>query len=115
MAIAGHVSRHMLERYSHVRMEAKRSAMETLAVSTRMAGCDTSHDTNCVAPNFRPVKLIEKIGGPGRDRSDDLFHAMEQRKSQLADGKGFNSRRSRQNATKTRATNLLPNWIWAEG
>jgi hypothetical protein len=28
MAIAGHVSRRMLERYSHVRMEAKRNAME---------------------------------------------------------------------------------------
>ena len=31
MAIAGHVSRKMLERYSHVRMEAKRAAMETLS------------------------------------------------------------------------------------
>lgn len=41
MAIAGHVSRKMLERYSHVRMEAKRTAMESLAVSTRMAGYDT--------------------------------------------------------------------------
>jgi integrase len=46
MAIAGHVSRRMLERYSHVRMEAKRTAMETLAVSTKTAGYDTSHDTN---------------------------------------------------------------------
>jgi integrase len=36
MAIAGHVSRKMLERYSHVRMEAKRTAMETLANSSRM-------------------------------------------------------------------------------
>jgi len=33
MAIAGHVSRRMLERYSHVRMEAKRNAMEALAAS----------------------------------------------------------------------------------
>lgn len=47
MAIAGHVSRRMLERYSHVRMEAKRRAMETLAASTKSAGYDTSHDTNC--------------------------------------------------------------------
>ena len=46
MAIAGHVSRRMLERYSHVRMEAKRNAMETLAASTRTVGYDTSHDTN---------------------------------------------------------------------
>ena len=55
MAIAGHVSRRMLERYSHVRMEAKRSAMETLATSTKTAGYDTSHDTNVQALKVRPV------------------------------------------------------------
>jgi integrase len=54
MAIAGHVSRKMLERYSHVRMEAKRNAMETLATSTRMAGYDTNHDTNALPLNVRP-------------------------------------------------------------
>jgi len=42
MAIAAHVSRRMLERYSHVRMEAKRKAKETLAMSTRKARYDTS-------------------------------------------------------------------------
>jgi integrase len=55
MAIAGHVSRRMLERYSHVRMEAKRNAMETLAVSTRTGGYDTNRDTNGVAKGTRPV------------------------------------------------------------
>jgi integrase len=55
MAIAGHVSRRMLERYSHVRMEAKRSAMEALAMSTRTEGYDTSHDTKAVAKATRPV------------------------------------------------------------
>jgi integrase len=55
MAIAGHVSRRMLERYSHVRMEAKRKAMETLAVSTKTAGYDTSHDTNVAIARTRPV------------------------------------------------------------
>jgi integrase len=54
MAIAGHVSRRMLERYSHVRMEAKREAMEALAVSTKAAGYDTNHDTNQTgAPTYR--------------------------------------------------------------
>ena len=48
MAIAGHVSRRMLERYSHVRMEAKRNAMEALAASTKTAGYDTNHDTNII-------------------------------------------------------------------
>ena len=55
MAIAGHVSRKMLERYSHVRMEAKRTAMEALAVSTRTAGYDTNHDTNARSASTRPV------------------------------------------------------------
>jgi integrase len=55
MAIAGHVSRRMLERYSHVRMEAKRTAMESLAVSTKMAGYDTNHDTKAVVVGSRPV------------------------------------------------------------
>ncbi len=31
MAIAGHVSRRVLERYSHIRMEAKRVALESLS------------------------------------------------------------------------------------
>jgi integrase len=55
MAIAGHVSRRMLERYSHVRMDAKRTAMEALAVSTKTAGYDTNHDTNDAAVSTRPV------------------------------------------------------------
>jgi len=32
MSIMGHVSRAMLERYSHVRMEAKRTAVEALSL-----------------------------------------------------------------------------------
>lgn len=55
MAIAGHVSRRMLERYSHVRMEAKRKAMEALATSTKTAGYDTKNDTNVESLNTRPV------------------------------------------------------------
>ena len=55
MAIAGHVSRRMLERYSHVRMEAKRTAMEALAVSTKTAGYDTNHDTRALPAGTRPV------------------------------------------------------------
>ena len=55
MAIAGRVSRRMLERYSHVRMEAKCKAMEALATSTKRAGYDTTHDTNVVTATNRPV------------------------------------------------------------
>jgi integrase len=55
MALAGHVSRRMLERYSHVRMEAKRKAVEALGASTRTGGYDTNHDTNALLVNARPV------------------------------------------------------------
>jgi len=55
MAIAGHVSRRMLERYSHVRMEAKRKAMEALAASTKTAGYDSNRDTNSRPVSARPV------------------------------------------------------------
>lgn len=37
MSIAGHVSRAMLSRYSHVRMEAKRRALNEIAVRQRTA------------------------------------------------------------------------------
>ena len=37
MSIAGHVSRAMLSRYSHVRMEAKRRARDEIAVRQRKA------------------------------------------------------------------------------
>ncbi len=50
MAIAGHVSRRILERYGHIRMEAKRKAMESLATSTKTAG----YDTNVTAASTRP-------------------------------------------------------------
>jgi hypothetical protein len=45
----------MLERYSQVGMEAKRTAMEALAKSSKMAGYDTNHDTNALLLNVRPV------------------------------------------------------------
>jgi integrase len=54
MAIAGHVSRKMLERYSRVRLEAKRTAMEVLAKSSRTTGYDTNHDTSDSLVTGRP-------------------------------------------------------------
>ena len=38
MSLAGHVSRAMLSRYSHVRMEAKRRALNGIATRQRAAG-----------------------------------------------------------------------------
>jgi hypothetical protein len=36
-------------------MEAKRSAMEALATSTKTAGYDTNHDPNAMPVSTRPV------------------------------------------------------------
>ena len=44
MAIAGHVSRAMLERYSHIRVEAKRAALEALS-SIKPEGSGTVYGT----------------------------------------------------------------------
>jgi integrase len=55
MAIAGHVSRRMLERYSHVRMEAKRTAMEALTKSSKIGGYDTNHDTSPLPGKTLPI------------------------------------------------------------
>ena len=51
----------MLSRYSHVRMEAKRTAMEALAVSTKTAGYDTNRDTNVVVTSARPSQLRDLV------------------------------------------------------
>jgi len=37
MAIAGHVSRKMIEHYSHIRMEAKRAALDAIAAQPTQA------------------------------------------------------------------------------
>ena len=99
MAIAGHVSRRMLERYIQVRIKAKRSAMDAWRWSTKTAGYDTT--------------VIGEFGGPGRDRTDDLFHAMEFVKPYLIDGKDLNSRMSRQKPPKPAcfATKMLPKCV----
>jgi hypothetical protein len=47
MAIAGHVSRQMLEHYSHVRIELKRKALEGLQTRSASQGKAESYDTNC--------------------------------------------------------------------
>jgi hypothetical protein len=72
MAIAGHVSRKMLEDYSHIRMEAKRRALD--ALSTRL-GRVTSHSTsqNPVSEGVPGSEVIEKAGGDDGARTRDLM------------------------------------------
>jgi len=50
MSLAGHVSRKMLEHYSHVRQDAKRDAVNVLSAkrptTATNRGYDTNNDTN---------------------------------------------------------------------
>ena len=47
MSIAGHVSRAMLSRYSHVRMEAKRRALDEIATRQRKADEKRLKEAEC--------------------------------------------------------------------
>ncbi|HKQ03727.1 MAG TPA: site-specific integrase [Blastocatellia bacterium] len=63
MSIAGHVSRKMLDRYSHIRIEAKRNALE--ALSNRMpGGYGTIHGTmGQSVPTFTDLRSTGAIDG----------------------------------------------------
>ena len=46
MAIAGHVSRKMIEHYSHIRMEAKRTALDAIAAQPLQTVIEASVNQN---------------------------------------------------------------------
>jgi hypothetical protein len=52
------------------------------APSSKRAGHTAPGDCSVSRRSSEFLQVIEMIGGPGRDRTDDLFHAMEAR-SQL--------------------------------
>ena len=78
MSIAGHVSRKMLEHYSHVRLDAKRRALDSLnrtpaaQPKDEPVGYDTKHDTNGVFTETVIPEVIEEYGGRRRDRTGGL-------------------------------------------
>ena len=72
MSIAGHVSQRMLAHYSHVRIEAKRKALDALAVGVKAEGYDTKSDTKPVQSAILSSQRIEKNGGDDETRTRDL-------------------------------------------
>jgi integrase len=70
MALAGHVSRKMLEHYSHVRKEAKREAVNVLSAKRpnkpAKTGYDTNRDTNPPSSEVVPPYVIEGMVGTRR-------------------------------------------------
>ncbi len=49
MSVAGHVSRQMMEHYSHIRLDAKRLAVEALSQRGKTGDDVTNHVTNAVS------------------------------------------------------------------
>ena len=72
MSIAGHVSQQMLAHYSHVRIDAKRTALNALAVGVKTEGYDTNCDTKPVGGAILSSQLIEKNGGDDGTRTRGL-------------------------------------------
>jgi hypothetical protein len=56
MDIAGHVSRQMLARYSHIRMEAKRKALEGIVSKPEPAPLAPQPTEEQKAAKVRPVQ-----------------------------------------------------------
>jgi len=77
MDIAGHVSMRMLRRYSHIQLEAKRTAIQALSNRpqqvTSEGGNVTKHVTKQGEAEMVPGQVIESNGRPERTRTVDLY------------------------------------------
>jgi hypothetical protein len=72
MSIAGHVSQQMLAHYSHVRIEAKRKALDALGVGVKAESYDTNNVTKPVSGAILSLQPTEKIGGDDGTRTRGL-------------------------------------------
>ena len=66
MSVAGHVSRQMLEHYSHIRLDAKRQAVEALSQRGKTGGHVTNHVTNVVTEDL-PETATQRKDWSGRE------------------------------------------------
>ena len=77
MALAGHVSRRLLERYSHLRLEAKIQALEKVLGSRKVEPTRESYVTKNVTKSEEaesvPAEVVENAGRPERARTADLY------------------------------------------
>jgi integrase len=71
MSIAGHVSQRMLAHYSHVRVEAKRKALDALA-STEPSGYVIKQVTKQVEGTILNSQVLERNGGDDGTRTRGL-------------------------------------------
>jgi hypothetical protein len=72
MAIAGHVSPRMLAQYSHVRLDAKRKALDALSGRGSGGSYGTNHGTKQADAPVPYLHLTETNGGDDGTRTRDL-------------------------------------------
>jgi integrase len=72
MSIAGHISPRMLEHYSHIRLAAKRKALDSISGGSLMGGYDTKDDTKPHSQRIPSSHVLEKVGGDDETRTRDL-------------------------------------------
>jgi hypothetical protein len=71
MALAGHVSRGMMERYSHIRMEAKRHTVDNLSGTDFEPGVAQNWAQFFISDKSEEAKLLKRSGEPGRTRTSN--------------------------------------------
>jgi hypothetical protein len=69
MALAGHVSRAMMERYSHIRTEAKRRAVDGLSGTDFAPGVAQNWAQFLVSEKSDEASSLKISGEPGRTRT----------------------------------------------
>ena len=69
MALAGHVSRAMMECYSHIRMEAKRKAVDNLSGANFEPGVAQNWAQFLVSEKSEEANSLKRTGEPGRTRT----------------------------------------------
>jgi hypothetical protein len=69
MALAGHVSRAIMEQYSHIRMEAKRRAVETLSGADFEPSVAQNRAQFFVSEKSDEPNLLKRSGEPPRTRT----------------------------------------------
>jgi hypothetical protein len=69
MVLAGHVSRAMMERYSHIRMEAKRRAVDNLSETDFEPGVAQNCAQFFVSEKSDEANSLKTDGEPGRTRT----------------------------------------------
>ena len=67
--LAGHVSRAMMERYSHIRMEAKRRAVDDLSGTDFEPGVAQNWAQFLFRKKDNDPNLLKTSGEPGRTRT----------------------------------------------